>query len=86
MNLKKLEYYCFIKEYRDLNLTLIDKLKNIKIIYSYNNKSNLKDLFLLEKLCIRNKIKLYISNYEKDLNFLKIHLEKNDNYHSHSIF
>jgi thiamine-phosphate pyrophosphorylase len=73
MNLKDLEYYCFIKEYRDLNLTFVDKVKNIKIIYSYNNKSNLKDLLLLEKLCIKNKIKLYISNYERNLNFLKIH-------------
>jgi len=72
MNLKELEYYCFIKEYRDLNLTFVDKLKNVKIIYSYNNKSNLTDLLLLEKLCIKNKIKLYISNYERDLNFLKI--------------
>ena len=73
MYLRKIEYYCFIKEYRDLNLTLISKIKNIKIIYSYNSESNLKDLLSLEKLCIRNKIKLYISNYERDLNFLKIH-------------
>jgi thiamine-phosphate pyrophosphorylase len=72
MYLSEIEYYCFIKEYRDLNLTLISKIKNIKIIYNYNNKSNLKDLLSLEKLCIRNKIKLYISNYKRDLNFLKI--------------
>lgn len=73
MYLREIEYYCFIKEYRDLNLTLISKIKNIKIIYSYNSESNLKDLLSLEKLCIKNKIKLYISNYERDLNFLKIH-------------
>lgn len=73
MNVREIEYYYFIKEYSDINFNLINKIKKINIIYSYKNKSYLSDLLLLEKYCKKNKIRLYISNYTKDLNFIKIH-------------
>lgn len=73
MNLRKIEYYCFIKEYSDINFNLINKINKINIIYSYKNKSNLNELLRLEKYCKKNKIKLYISNYSRNLNFLKIY-------------
>ena len=73
MNVREIEYYYFIKEYSDINFNLINKIKKINIIYSYKNKSYLSDLLLLEKHCKKNKIRLYISNYTKDLNFIKIH-------------
>jgi ABC-type multidrug transport system fused ATPase/permease subunit len=73
MNLREIEYYYFIKEYSDINFNLISKINKINIIYSYKNKSNLNDLLLLEKYCKKNKIRLYISNYTRDLNFIKIY-------------
>lgn len=72
MNLKEIEYYCFLKEYSNINLKKISKIKKISIIYCYNNRSNLEDLLSLEKFCNKNKIKLYISNYSRKINFLKI--------------
>ena len=73
MNLREIEYYYFIKEYSDINFNLVSKINKINIIYSYKNKSNLNDLLLLEKYCKKNKIRLYISNYTKNLNFIKIY-------------
>ena len=42
------------------------------IIYSYTKNSNFKDIISLEKFCKKNKIRFYISNYIKKLNYIKI--------------
>lgn len=73
MNVREIEYYYFIKEYSDINFNLINKIKKVNIIYFYKNKSCLSDLLLLEKYTKKNKIRLYISNYTRGLNFIKIH-------------
>ena len=72
MNLKKLEYFFFIESFNSINIDKIKKFKKMHIIYSYTKNSNFKDIISLERYCKKNKIKFYISNYIKKLNYIKI--------------
>jgi thiamine monophosphate synthase len=72
MNLKKLEYFFFIKNFNSININKIKKFKNMHIIYSYTKNSNFKDIINSEQFCKKNKIRFYISNYIKRLSFVKI--------------
>ena len=72
MNLQKLEYFFFIENFNTINIDKIKKFKKMHIIYSYTKNSNFKDIISLEKFCKKNKIRFYISNYIKKLNYIKI--------------
>lgn len=72
MKSKNFEYFFFIENLNIINIDKLKKFKNIYIIYSYTELSDFKDVVKLEKLCKKNKIKLYISNYIKKFNHIKI--------------
>ena len=72
MNLQKLEYFFFIENFNSINMDKIKKFKKLHIIYSYTKNSNFKDIINIEKFCKKKKIRFYISNYKKKLNFVKI--------------
>ena len=72
MNLKNLKYFFFVESLNLINIDKLKKFKNIYIIYSYTKNSDFNDVIKLDRLCKKNKIKLYISNYVKKFNNIKI--------------
>ena len=68
----KNNYYLYIKNTKDINLNHIKKNKKTTIIFrNINNQTNKEELLKFRNKCKMKKIKFYISNNIKLLNFCK---------------
>ena len=63
MLLKKFKYYYFINNFNPLELKKIYNNKNLFLIYYDTKQSNIEDIYKIKNFAKKNKIKLYISNY-----------------------
>ena len=72
MFLKEIKYYYFIKNFNPLELKKINNNKNIFLIYYDTKQSNIEDIYKIKNFTKKNKIKLYISNYNHKFNNIKI--------------
>ena len=78
---KKNKLFYFIKKLSEKHLTNILKYKNLNVIYVYNKDDPLNKIIYLRNFCKKNKVKFYLSNNFKIINFLKpdgIHLPAQD--------
>jgi len=74
---KKNKLFYFIKELSEKHLNNILKYKNLNVIYVYNEDDPLNRIIYLRNFCKKNKVKFYLSNNLKIINYLKpdgIHL------------
>ena len=72
MNLKEIKYYYFINNFNPLELKKINNNKNIFLIYYDTKQSNIEDIYKIKNFAKKNKIKLYISNYNHKFSNIKI--------------
>jgi len=72
MLLKKIKYYYFINNFNPLELKEINNNKNIFLIYYDTKQSNIEDIYKIKNFAKKNKIKLYISNYNHKFSNIKI--------------
>lgn len=72
MFLKKIKYYYFINNFNPLELKKINNNKNIFLIYYDTKQSNIEDIYRIKNFAKKNKIKLYISNYNHKFSNIKI--------------
>ena len=72
MFLKEIKYYYFINNFNPLELKKINNNKNIFLIYYDTKQSNIEDIYKIKNFAKKNKIKLYISNYNHKFSNIKI--------------
>ena len=72
MFLKKIKYYYFINNFNPLELKKINNNKNLFLIYYDTKQSNIEDIYKIKNFAKKNKIKLYISNYNHRFSNIKI--------------
>ena len=72
MLLKKIKYYYFINNFNLLELKKINNYKNLFLIYYDTKQSNIEDVYKIKNFAKKNKIKLYISNYNHKFSNIKI--------------
>jgi thiamine monophosphate synthase len=72
MLLKKFKYYYFINNFNLLELKKIYNNKNLFLIYYDTKQSNIEDIYKINNFAKKNKIKLYISNYNHKFSNIKI--------------
>jgi len=72
MFLKKIKYYYFINNFNPLELKKINNNKNLLLIYYDTKQSNIEDIYKIKNFAKKNKIKLYISNYNHKFSNIKI--------------
>lgn len=72
MLLKKIKYYYFINNFNLLELKKINNNKNLFLIYYDTKQSNIEDIYKIKNFAKKNKIKLYISNYNHKFSNIKI--------------
>jgi thiamine monophosphate synthase len=72
MFLKKIKYYYFINNFNPLELKKINNIKNLFLIYYDTKQSNIEDIYKIKNFAKKNKIKLYISNYNRKFSNIKI--------------
>ena len=72
MFLKEIKYYYFINNFNPLELKKINNNKNIFLIYYDTKQSNIEDIYKIKNFTKKNKIKLYISNYNHKFSNIKI--------------
>jgi thiamine monophosphate synthase len=72
MFLKKIKYYYFINNFNPLELKKINNNKNLFLIYYDTKQSNIEDIYKIKNFAKKNKIKLYISNYNHKFSNIKI--------------
>jgi thiamine monophosphate synthase len=72
MLLKKFKYYYFINNFNPLELKKINNNKNLFLIYYDTKQSNIEDIYKIKNFAKKNKIKLYISNYNHKFSNIKI--------------
>jgi thiamine monophosphate synthase len=72
MFLKKFKYYYFINNFNPLELKKIYNNKNLFLIYYDTKQSNIEDIYKIKNFAKKNKIKLYISNYNHKFSNIKI--------------
>ena len=72
MFLKEIKYYYFINNFNPLELKKINNNKNIFLIYYDTKQSNIEDIYKINNFTKKNKIKLYISNYNHKFSNIKI--------------
>jgi thiamine monophosphate synthase len=72
MFLKKIKYYYFINNFNLLELKKINNNKNLFLIYYDTKQSNIEDIYKIKNFAKKNKIKLYISNYNHKFSNIKI--------------
>jgi len=72
MLLKEIKYYYFINNFNPLELKKINNNKNIFLIYYDTKQSNIEDIYKIKNFTKKNKIKLYISNYNHKFSNIKI--------------
>jgi len=72
MFLKEIKYYYFINNFNPLELKKINNNKNIFLIYYDTKQSNIEDIYKIKNFTKKNKIKLYISNYNHRFSNIKI--------------
>ena len=71
MSIHKKNYYLFIENTRDFNLSLIKIRNKFNIIYRNQNKNeNIKDLFEFRKNCKKRGVNFFVSNNTKLLSKL----------------
>jgi hypothetical protein len=70
--LKKFKYYYFINNFNPLELKKIYNNKNLFLIYYDTKQSNIEDIYKIKNFAKKNKIKLYISNYNRKFSNIKI--------------
>ena len=68
---KKIELYYFIKKFTKEHLNNILKYKNLNIIYIFSKDYPLNRILDLRNKCKEHKIKFYLSNNLKIINYLK---------------
>jgi thiamine-phosphate pyrophosphorylase len=76
LNIRNKLYY-FIKKISEKHINNILKYKKLNIIYIYNKGYPTNEIFNLRNVCKKNKIKFYLSDNLKYINYLKpdgIHL------------
>ena len=72
MFLKKINYYYFINNFNPIELKKINNNKNLFLIYYDAKLSNIEDIYKIKNFAKKNKIKLYISNYDSKFGNIKI--------------
>ena len=72
MFLKEIKYYYFINNFNPLELKKINNNKNIFLIYYDTKQSNIEVIYKIKNFTKKNKIKLYISNYNHKFSNIKI--------------
>jgi len=72
MFLKKINYYYFINNFNPIELKKINNNKNLFLIYYDAKQSNIEDIYKIKNFAKKNKIKLYISNYDSKFSNIKI--------------
>ena len=72
MFLKEIKYYYFINNFNSLELKKMNNNKNIFLIYYDTKQSNIEDIYKIKNFAKKNKIKLYISNYNHKFSNIKI--------------
>ena len=72
MFLKEIKCYYFINNFNPLELKKINNNKNIFLIYYDTKQSNIEDIYKIKNFTKKNKIKLYISNYNHKFSNIKI--------------
>jgi len=74
---KKNKLYYFIKKFSENHINNILKYKNLNVIYIYDKNYPLNKIIDLRNVCKKNKIKFYLSDNLKNINYLRpdgIHL------------
>ena len=72
MFLKEIKYYYFINNFNPLELKKINNNKNLFLIYYDTKQSNIEDVYKIKNFAKKNKIKLYISNYNHKFSNIKV--------------